>query len=581
MAIDLKPTAPIAPSPLSSATSGQVLDSAHSFETVLTGSRWGWILLTLIVLGGVGAYFSLRPVVSQLIPQVTHKIIQQDLNVSVTEEGTLESANNVEIRCRVRGANTTIVYIVDNGVEVQPGDVLVRFDTKTIEDTINTQQIAYQNAAAAFAQSETDVAIAKINITEYLEGTYRSERMTKEKDLAVAKANLVSAENLAKHGEAMFRKGYVSKLEVESNNYALEQAQLDLGVKETDLDVLNRYTKAKKIQELEGILKAKEAKLASDAAAAALEKSKLEREQEQLKNCVITAERGGMVVYAGSEQCEDKPDIREGATVREDQRLLLMPDLSQMQVKFGIHEAKIEQVKIGMPCRIQIQDRSYDGKLKSIASVAKPGGWWNGNMVKYDSIIAIDSAAGLKPGMSSKAEVILARHQSVVAIPVGAVVENEENFFCWTLVGKTIERKKLLLGDTDDQFMVVLDGVKEGDEVVINPLAYVDEAEKEALKPYRRNTVKKPNESKSESPIDKENPDSSSANSTSSTADSQSAPTPGTAQIMNQDEVAESTGNSNAEKTRLSIGSSSSTWSGGVDRAELRSEFKHANVIRA
>jgi multidrug efflux pump subunit AcrA (membrane-fusion protein) len=445
--------------------------------------RGAVLALVLAVVATAAGLLSAARSPQKAAPKLTHKIARQDLNVKVTEEGTLESANNVEIRCRVRGANNTIVSIIENGTEVKPGDLLVRIDTKTIEDNINTQEIAYQNALATFAQSDSDVAIAKINITEYLEGTYRSELKTKEKDVAIAKANLAHAENMVKHSDRMFRKGYIGQLEVQSNGYALQQAQLELEVKETDLDVLNRYSKAKKLQELDGILKAKEAKLASDKAAVALEKSKLDRERQQLEYCVIKAQRGGMVVYAGSQQWENKPDIREGATVREDQILLLMPDLDNMQVKVGIHEAKVDQVKPSMPAKVQVQDRVLDGEVLSLAAVAKPAGWWNGNMVKYDAVIKIKPTSGLKPGMSANVEVFLARHKNVVAVPVAAVAEQQGKYFCWVKSGNGTQRRELKIGDTDDQFIIVQAGVKEGDEAVINPLAYVEEAQKEALKP--------------------------------------------------------------------------------------------------
>lgn len=457
------------------------------------GAKWILGLAGVAVIGVIAAAGAvwLSESAEDTQPKLTHTIARQDLNVTVTEDGTLESANNTEIRCKVRGANLTLVSIVANGTEVKPGDVLARIDTKTIEDNINTQKIAFQNVSATFAQSESDVAVAKINITEYLEGLYRSELKTKEKDVAIARAKLDSSENVLKYAQRMFSKGYVSQLEVESKQHSLQQAQLELEVKETDLDVLSRYTKAKKIQELEGILKAKEAKLASDTAAVALEKSKLEREQRQLANCVITAERAGMVVYAGSEQWEDKPDIREGATVREDQKLLLMPDLNDMQVKFGIHEARIDEVKPGMPARVQIQDRVLDGEVLSIASVAKPGGWWNGNMVKYDAIIKFKSVEGLKPGMSAKVQVFLAQHSDVTTIPVGAVVEQDERYFCWVATAGDMQRRELEIGHTDDQFIVVKAGVKEGDVVAINPLAYIEEAQKQALKPISGSHARK------------------------------------------------------------------------------------------
>ena len=93
-------------------------------------------------------------------------------------------------------------------------------------------------------------------------------------------------------------------------------------------------------------------------------------------------------------------------------------------------------------------------------------------MVKYDTIVELPSVGGLKPGMSAEVEVIIARHENVLTIPVAAVVETAEGDFCWVQTAEGLERRLLQLGDTDDTFIVVEAGLQEGEEVVINPLAY-------------------------------------------------------------------------------------------------------------
>ena len=59
---------------------------------------------------------------------LTHTITRGNLIVTVREQGTLESADNTEIKCRVRGENT-IIRVVESGSIVKPGDELVRLDT--------------------------------------------------------------------------------------------------------------------------------------------------------------------------------------------------------------------------------------------------------------------------------------------------------------------------------------------------------------------------------------------------------------------------------------------------------------------
>ena len=81
---------------------------------------------------------------------------------------------------------------------------------------------------ATFAQSESDVAVAEISITEYLEGTYRTELQTALSNVAISEENLRVAQNVLSHSERMFRKGYVSELELDGNSYSVEHAKLEL-----------------------------------------------------------------------------------------------------------------------------------------------------------------------------------------------------------------------------------------------------------------------------------------------------------------------------------------------------------------
>lgn len=417
-------------------------------------------------------------------PKLTHTIARSNLSVTVTEQGTLESSNNTEIKCRVRGTST-VLWVIETGTEVEEGDELIKLDPSTIEDRINTQEIAYQRARATFTNSRTAVAVAKIAIKEYQEGTYVSSMKALQKDLAIAKSNLRTAENFLKHSQRMFKKGYASELELESNRFTLEQATLELELKETEIKVLKEFTQAKQLEELNSALESAEATLESDTAALSLEKARLDREKDQLKNCIITAPSAGMVIYPSAAEWKETPDVEEGATVRQDQVLLLIPDVGNMQVKVGIHESKVDRLKVDMPARVTLLDQVVDGKVKEIATVTKPAGWWTGNVVKYDTIVELDSEEGvtLKPGMSVEVEITLNDYQDELTIPVGAVVEHDSMHYCWVKTSDGFQRRRLDLGDTNDQFMVVKGGVKSGDEVVINPRAHVKEAQEEALKP--------------------------------------------------------------------------------------------------
>ena len=441
----------------------------------------------LIVLGLVagGATIYTRAASTDVAgPKLTHKISRDDLLVTVTEQGTLESSSNTEIKCKVRGGST-VLSVIETGTAVKPGDELIRLDTATIEDNINQQKIVYQTALATHTQSEADVAVAKISITEYMEGTFRSEMQTLEKNLAIAQSNLRTSANMLEHAQRMFKKGYTSQLEVESNEFSVKQSELELDLVKTQIDVLERFTKSKQMEGFESALKAKQAKLESDKASLDLAKDRLTRAEEQLQYCVIKAETSGMVIYPSAAEWKETPDVEEGAAVREDQVLLLIPDMTKMQVKVGIHESRVDELRTDMPARVTLMDAVIDGKVASIATVTKPAGWWTGNVVKYDTIISLNSTDGikLKPGMTVEVEVIVAEHKNVPTIPVAAVLEHEKQFYCWVKTPTGTARRQLKLGDSNDQFIVVKDGVAEGEDVILNPRALVDEAQMDALKP--------------------------------------------------------------------------------------------------
>jgi hypothetical protein len=168
-----------------------------------------------------------------------------------------------------------------------------------------------------------------------------------------------------------------------------------------------------------------------------------------------------------------------------------------MQVKISIHESFIDRMRPGLAAQVSLPDRTLAaGEVSEVASVTKPAGEWNGYVVKYDTLIALPSVPGLKPGMSAEVEVILARHENVLMIPVAAVVETTQGDFCWIKTTKGAKRRSLQLGDTNDIFTVIEAGLQEGDEVVLHPFAF-KEAQALAIKPRDE---EKPREQESTKP---------------------------------------------------------------------------------
>jgi HlyD family secretion protein len=355
---------------------------------------------------------------------------------------------------------------------VEPGDVLVRLATMAYEDRLNMVSKWVHSSRANLAQSTANVKRAQLAVSEYLEGRYRTQLMTLQKDLAISESNLLTAQNMLAHAETMAQRGYISDLDLERSTIAVTQAKLNLDVKQKEIGVLTDYTKAMELETLNGDLEASKARHEANKAQVKNAEAQLILCQGDLENCVVRAEKSSTVIYPTGKPWEYVPEIEEGAAIYMGQTMLLMPDLTNMQVKIGIRESFIDRMKPGQKAKVSLPNQTLEGEVSSVASVTGPAGWWNGNTVRYDTIVKLPSVPWLRPGMSAEVEIIIAQHENVLMIPVAAVVESAQGDYCWIKTTDGTKKCSLQLGDTNDRFTVVEAGLQEGDEVVLHPFAF-------------------------------------------------------------------------------------------------------------
>lgn len=449
-----------------------------------------WLFLGLILAGVLGGGFVLVPQLAgfsdseEASGALTHEVKRGRMQVVVTEDGNVESASNLEVKCQIAGGSS-ILWIVEDGKIVKEGDEVVRLDQSSLDDQLNSQRIVFEKALAAKIQAEQDYETSIISVKEYKEGIYKKELQDADANIVIAMESLRSAENLLKHTTRMARKGFATPLQLEADKFAVQRSNLELQSAKTAKTVLEDFTYQKTLKELEAKRDASEAKKRSETAGFDLEKARLDRLQDQLKYCVITAPQSGMVVYANNQSRrmgQSQPQVEEGAMVREGQDIIQIPDLTRMQVKVTVHESKVDQLSIGMPARIKIQDKDFDGSVVSIANQPEPGSFFSANVKEYATTVAIDGETkGLKPGMTAEVTVLIADLENVVTVPVAAVVEQGGKFYSWVEDAKGPSRRQLVLGQTNDRDIEVKDGLKERDVVLLNPRAVVPEAREEEL----------------------------------------------------------------------------------------------------
>ena len=415
---------------------------------------------------------------------LTHRIARGNLVVTIDEQGILESEENVEIKSKVRGRNA-VLWIIDSGSFVKEGDELVRLDALFIQEQVD-ERTKYANWSQSAADHTTAaVARATLAVDEYDQGRFRTEVMSLEKDIAIAMSTLQSQRDRLKHSSIMANSGFISDLVVEERRFAVEQAELDLELKETQLNVLKEFTYKEQAQTLKGELAAIKANHEANVERAMADASRRDRAVEELQYCVIRAKRSGLVIHPNAAKWESAP-ITEGTNVHKDQVLLLMPNLKKMRVKLGVHESLVERVKNGQTARVTLCEGVLDGSVSEVASIAKPAGWWTGNQVRYDTYISLPPRDGLRPGMSAEVEITVAEYEDVLLAPVASIVDQNENTYCWIQSAGGPRRQRIVVGDSNGVFTIVKEGLKVGDEVLLNPCAHeapaMDESDVEESK---------------------------------------------------------------------------------------------------
>jgi HlyD family secretion protein len=403
-----------------------------------------------------------------------HVVERGDLTISVTEDGSLVSAENIDIVCNVAGG-TTIVWIIDDGARVTEGMELVRLDSSMLSENVTAQRIALEKARAAKIQAEKDYDAAVIAVEEYIEGTYKKDIRKAESDLTAATERLQATRNALDHGQRMFRKGYITPQQLEAQQSAVARAELDLGTAEIARDVLERFTRPKMITELESVRDAAKARRDSELAALELEQTKLERLTTQLERCLITAPKDGLVIYANSRNRDRETEIKNGAKVSEGKTILQLPNLAKMRVDVEVHEAKVDRIRPGMPAHIRVQGREFPGTVTAVGN--RPQVNWYSTTKKYLVEVDIDDMTEeLRPGFTAEVEIIVADLEDVIALPVAAVVEQAGGYFCAVRTADGFDRRRVTVGQGNDKLVEVTSGLETGEEVFMTPRKLFGEA---------------------------------------------------------------------------------------------------------
>ena len=129
---------------------------------------------------------------------------------------------------------------------------------------------------------------------------------------------------------------------------------------------------------------------------------------------------------------------------------------------------------IGQEVRINIgahPDKKLTGKVSRVAVLpSSQDEWLNPDFKVYDTVIEIDGSHDwLKPGMSAKAEIVAEKLDDVLYIPIQSAVPQGDHEVCFVPGADGPEPREIQTGATNIEFIVVTQGLVEGERVLLRP----------------------------------------------------------------------------------------------------------------
>lgn len=198
-------------------------------------------------------------------------------------------------------------------------------------------------------------------------------------------------------------------------------------------------------------------------------RNKLESTQDNLENYTITAPISGQVIQKAAKVGDNIS--RSGNT---DTAMAVIYDLSSLTFEMSIDELDIQKVEVGQTVEVTadaFEGETFTGKVTNVSLQSS----YSNGVTNYPVTVTLDEAGKLLPGMNVDGTIIIDKAENVLTIPVDSLmrgsrvyVKDDTALSADKGVPAGFRAVEVTTGLTNDQYVEILEGLSEGDEVYIN-----------------------------------------------------------------------------------------------------------------
>lgn len=382
--------------------------------------------------------------------------------------------------------------LVKNGDFVHKGDPLVILDSTSIEYEIKAKELSLKEAKLQAKNNITTSTLA-------LENGSNDDILAKKAALELAQTNYDSA--MYKYAMAVGNYNGNKNSTIVNAKNALRQAEVELSITDSE-DFDARSVKGSAVGSAQANLKAAEAdakaemdslflqvaqaeaelnsaKTAYNSAIAAskVTKSELESKAElakegtaaEIAELELNKLKADFENYTITAQCDgyiSNLSVKVGDTT--DNKLLMnILDYDGMKISIDVDEYDIKAFNLGDKVRIFVSSKNeyYDGKVDSIASEATKK-----NELSYIKVTILFTPDGMiSSGLGATVYTVPGDNINKLAVPSSALLYDTASGNRYVLVRSENgeEERNVVVGDTDGEYTAILEGLSEGEIVVL------------------------------------------------------------------------------------------------------------------
>lgn len=365
------------------------------------------------------------------------KVSKKSLYSQVTLNGKVKPKGEISVIPKIPGKVTSINFEV--GQAVKKGDILFRIDDKDIRLQVS--------------QAEAALNIAKQGLTKAKGGS--AEQQINQLKTAVTSAEINYNDALANYNrtKALYDVGGVSKQALEMAESRMKLTEEQLKSAKATLDVTQNKIMGENIATAEAQVKQGEA-----AYNIAL---------SQLDNTIVRSPIDGIVSVK---------NIEVGAMASSAAPAMVIVDDSTVTVDIYVQENIINSLKAGDKVRVWVKAVSQEELEGEIISVGVSA---DAKTQSYPVKVRLkNDKRQIKGGMFAEVQINTDKKENLIVVPVSSIVNQGEEKVVYILNGDKAEKRTIKTGIVNNEFIQVIEGVKEGETILVKGQDFIKEDSK-------------------------------------------------------------------------------------------------------